>query len=205
MLKEDNEDTLAHYGVEGMRWGVRKEERASAHFNTVDSATGRKKQVSYDPKRVNITRQADGSISVTGDKRAVAAVKRQINTPTPHPDHKIARETLKKSLSTVSNKDLKATNERLNLEKSYTQLRFERSKVGQGKQHVGIILGVLGSVGTVATLYTKLAEPKNRETIKQGIKFIQKTNNKNTTAFLTNPKVYSRAANVAKLALQVVK
>ena len=196
---------LAHYGVEGMRWGVRKENPIS-YMNITDPNTGKKSKIVYDPTKVQLSRNSDGSVAINGtNKKAIASVRRQLNAAKAHPDHTVARETLKKSLATVSNKDLKDTNTRLALEKQYSQLKYERSTVGKGKNYVGLILGLIGTGLTVATTYTKLATPENQVILKQGFNFINKKVPKLIKTQIKNPQILKRAANVARLATKVVK
>lgn len=204
-IDPEDPEFLAHYGVEGMRWGVRKDTPTS-HMNIIDPITGKKSKIVYDPTKVQLSRNSDGSVAINGtNKKAIASVRRQLTAAKAHPDHTIARETLKKPLATVSNKDLKDTNTRLALEKQYSQLKYERSTVGKGKNHIGIVLGLLGTAGTVLGTYAKLSDPKSQAAIKNGIQFIAKTNKKSVTTYITNPKVYSRALKVAQLATKVVK
>lgn len=193
MPTEATEDFLAHYGVEGMRWGIRKQESASAHLNITDPTTGKKAMINYDPKKVKVGRNKDGSISVSGNnKRAIANVKKQLTAAKAHPDHKIARETLKKTLASTSNKELKATNERLNLEKQYSQLKYERSTVGKGQTHVKTTLALVGTGLGVGLTVSKLATPDNVKRAKTGLAFIQRA--------VSNPEAYIRAVKVARLA-----
>lgn len=196
-MTEESEDTLAHYGVLGMRWGYRKEEH-DAHINVTDKATGKKSKVGYDSKKVTVTRNPDGTVSVRGtDKRAVSDVRKQLDRAKIHPDHEIARTTLKKPLSSISNKDLQATNQRLSLEKQYAQLRYDRSTVGKGQAHVKTTLALIGTGAATGITISKLATPKNIAIAKKGITYVSRA--------MANPEAYMRAVRVAKLAAKVVK
>lgn len=98
-------DFLAHYGVKGMRWGVRK--------------------------------QADGSMKPSG------------KTPKSE-DHETSRELMKKRPSQMSNSELKKLNERLQLEKTYSELMTKQgSTVGKGQTYVKNSLSLAKTAGEV--------------------------------------------------------
>lgn len=70
-------------------------------------------------------------------------------------DHETARALMKKSPSQMSNSDLKKLNERLQLERSYTELMAKQgSSVGRGRTYVRNTLDVTKTVGDVAKLVT---------------------------------------------------
>ena len=192
MPTEATEEFLAHYGVLGMRWGVNKEESTS-FLNVTDPITGKKSKILYNDKKVQLSRNSDGSVKIEGtNKRAIAAVNRQLKTANAHPDHDIARDTLKKPLNSISNKDLKRTNERLQLEKQYSTLKYERSTVGKGQAHVKTTLALIGTGATVGITVSKLATPANIAKAKVGLAYAQR--------YLNNPTAFRRAMRVARLA-----
>lgn len=105
-------NSLSHYGIRGMRWGVRRYQNS------------------------------DGTYTSIGKKR-----KRQ---DTAHEDYINAHS--KKSVKSMSNAELKARNNRLQMEQQYTNLTRKTSK---GKQAVqtfiktaGLLSGAMAAYGT---------------------------------------------------------
>lgn len=93
-----DEDTLEHYGVLGMRWGVRK-----------DRSTGRK--VGKPVKGTKAATRSTPSVSKKG--------KRDY---TPSSDQKSVDKVKKKDPREMSNDDIKKANERARLVREYRQL-----------------------------------------------------------------------------------
>lgn len=101
-FQEEMDATLMHYGVKGMRWGVRKK-RSSA-------------PVSTDPVDVTIKSHPGGKIQTSGghnqpaheDAKKAAAYRQQARASSP---------------STLSNAQLKALIERVRLENDYAKIR----------------------------------------------------------------------------------
>ena len=97
------ENYMAHYGVKGMRWGVRKNRAPSA-------------PVSQDPVDVTIKSHPGGKIQTSGgsnqpahdDAKKAAAYRQQARASSP---------------STLSNTQLKALIERVRLENDYAKIR----------------------------------------------------------------------------------
>lgn len=100
---------LYHYGVKGMKWGIRRYQNKDGTRTT----TGKKRD-----------RQADWS----DDARNASAIK-------------------KKSVKQMSNKELKALNERTRLEQEYE--RLNPSAVKRGVKVVGATAAALGTVAGV--------------------------------------------------------
>lgn len=86
----DLDDFLAHYGIRGMKWGVRRSRAELA-----------KTRAGHEP-----------SSDASAARRTQAQVK-------------------KGGIGSVSNADLRALNERLNLEKNYKSLTSSKQKDGQ--------------------------------------------------------------------------
>lgn len=109
------EDFLEHFGVKGMRWGVRRSraERAAA---------------ANAPSEITVkTKPGKGVVKTSGGARHPAsddAVKAAA-----------AKQKLKASkISSLSNAELKSLNERLNLENNYYKNIATRQEVSKGKK-----------------------------------------------------------------------
>lgn len=105
-------NSLAHYGIRGMKWGVRR------------------------------FQNSDGSYTSAGKKR-----KQEVSV---HEDYANAHS--KKSVKSMSNAELKARNNRLQMEQQYANLT---RKTSRGKQAVqtfiktaGLLSGAMAAYGT---------------------------------------------------------
>lgn len=103
-------NSLAHYGIRGMKWGVRQ------------------------------FQNSDGSYTSTGKKRK--------QKESVHEDYANAHS--KKSVKSMSNAELKARNNRLQMEQQYANLTRTTSK---GKKTVQTFIKTAGLVGGVAGAY----------------------------------------------------
>lgn len=114
---------LFHYGVKGMRWGVRKDESAS------------KGGSDKGPTAVVVSQKKPGTFATAkGGKR--------------HPiadDAKRALEARQKARASttdaLTNAELRAAVERMNLERQYSQLSFESDRRSKGKRFIAGLLG----------------------------------------------------------------
>lgn len=104
-------DELYHYGIKGMKWGVRR----------------------YQNK--------DGSLTSAGKKR--------YNQNDWSDDAKEASRLKKKSVSQMSNAELRKLTERQQLERNYANLNPSRIKKG-----LAVATTVATALGTITTLYT---------------------------------------------------
>ena len=120
-------------GVKGMRWGVT---RSGAQLS---GASGDNRRAVF---------------KVTSAGKAPLSKPRQISE-----DKATVLATRKKSVSEMSNADLKRVNERMQLEQTYAQLSQKTSKVAQGGKLVKTIIGV-GK--TAADVYNMANSPAGK-------------------------------------------
>lgn len=98
--------SLRHYGVKGMKWGVRR--NRNTHTDK-DGNTVRTRRKSSRIKRVDLSEDSKRKArKPSDDAAAVAAIRRK---------HKTGR-----SLDTLSNKELRAYTERAQLEEQYRRV-----------------------------------------------------------------------------------
>lgn len=127
-------DELYHYGIKGMKWGVRRFQNSDGSL----TAEGRKRYESEDIR--NMQKQVDkGKNVVDGVKRskAKAAEKR-------------TEKKIKDDLSQMSDQELRAIVNRLNMEERYMQVMKTRD-VQIGKSKVDKILDYAGTVLTIGS------------------------------------------------------
>ena len=127
-------DELKHYGIKGMKWGVRRFQNADGSL----TADGRKRYGSEDMR--NVKKQVDnGKNVVDGVKRskAKAAEKR-------------TEKKIKDDLSQMSDKELRDIVNRLNMEERYMQVMKTRD-VQVGKSKVDKILDYAGTALTIGS------------------------------------------------------
>ena len=101
-------DSLEHYGVKGMKWGVRKDRSSGSNSS---------RKLTVSPSRL-------GGLKVSGDA-----------TRKPHGDAISAAKAKaianKSSVSALSNKELKDLVNRMRLESQYSELKAKDKKSGQ--------------------------------------------------------------------------
>lgn len=120
-------DELFHYGVKGMRWGVRKSRPTSG---------GTKKS----KKKSLFSKMSD-------KKKKAAKAKEKSKEETQEPEKK-------KSVKDMSDAELRAKISRLQLEKQYTDLSRQTEPVNKGKKFVENIMTKSGeNIGTQLTTY----------------------------------------------------
>lgn len=123
------DDELCHYGILGMKWGVRRYENA------------------------------DGTLTPAG--------KARYSKYTESSDHAAYRETKKKPVESLSNKELQAYNQRANLEREFRRNKANAGSIKRGEETLKTVL----SVGTTVTSIVALANtPGGKKIIAAGKK-----------------------------------
>ena len=104
-------DELMHYGIPGMRWGIRRRSSADKALSK-DVASLRKAGFNKEADAVDQVRQKNAA-------KLTALKKKSENSSDEHTE---VRKLLKKKSSQLTNEDLKKINRRLELEKKYSEL-----------------------------------------------------------------------------------
>lgn len=155
---------LFHYGIKGMKWGVRRKEGSDG---TVGSRLGagnirqKKADGSVTTTRVKkgeMKKNPDGSLGFTS-KRAAKNVQKRYDKTNPSEDHKKATSLKSRSVSSLSNQELRDVNKRLDLEQNYARLTNKPSTLQKGIKYTQTGLTVVG----LATAAYKL---KDNELVK---------------------------------------
>lgn len=118
-MPESIDDILAHHGVKGMKWGVRKN-RSNPTAVTLNSRPGRKIKTSGGQNQ-----------PASRDAKAAARIRQRAKAS---------------SVDSLSNADLKALVNRMQLERQYSQLKSDRAGFGER-----FAKGVLQKVGQQQT------------------------------------------------------
>lgn len=117
---EYNQNELYHYGVKGMRWGVRRD-RSSSN-GSIDLKTAKKKTEAAG-RIVNETQNINNQISKT---RMTKAGKKQLN---------VAKQ--------MNDKELREAVNRLNMEQQYANL--STNHINSGRANVDAVLSRVGT------------------------------------------------------------
>ena len=129
-----NADELKHYGIKGMKWGVRRFQNSDGSL----TPEGRKRYDSDDLKETQ-KKVEKGKAMVDGVKktRTKAAEKQH-------------EKKIKSDLSQMSDKELRDIVNRLNMEERYTQVMKSRG-VETGKNRADKILEYAGTALTIGS------------------------------------------------------
>lgn len=156
-------DYLVHYGIKGMKWGVRKSRPSS----------GRSRRRSS-PEEIRARRDALFTQNIKGgkDKPNVSPAERMVSESRKSvestsnifkalSDMKRRRSSFNLDVKKMSNSELQSRINRLNLEKQYKKLTYEDTRSGMESvseilDMFGDALVVAGGVITVASTINKL-------------------------------------------------
>lgn len=121
------DDELYHFGIKGMKWGVRRYENA------------------------------DGTLTPAGKARYAKYTESS--------DHAAYRETKKKPVESLSNKELQAYNQRANLEREFRKNKHNSGSIKRGEETLKTVL----SIGTTVTSIVALANtPGGKKIVQAG-------------------------------------
>lgn len=141
---------LYHYGVKGMKWGVRRYQNEDGTLTDAGVKRYSKKGYAADKRETGSTKNYKSSSDEENRKRAnkYVADKRKEKTKGWSKDAKRVDSIKRKSVNAMSNKELKEVNTRKNLEKQYRDLN--PSLIERG---VKAAAAIGAATGTVITVY----------------------------------------------------
>jgi transcription initiation factor IIF auxiliary subunit len=120
-------NSLAHHGVKGMKWGVRKD-------GSVSSTTTRTSSVRRPAQDITAKQKPGQFVRTTGGKRNTAA-EDAVKVAA-------ARQLAKKSTTdALTTKQLQEAVTRMNLEQQYTQLAKKQDRRTRGQRFIQALLG----------------------------------------------------------------
>lgn len=137
MWKYTHTDELYHYGVPGMKWGQRK-----ARYTSGSGQPSNIKRVVRRPvsaSQPSAASQFKKSASTMINKIREARLRKQQQAAS-NPSGKQIKRIRRKSLDQLTNTELQAVNNRLQLEQNYRDLAAKKSI---GKKVVGFAIGTL--------------------------------------------------------------
>ena len=146
---------LQHWGIKGMKWGVRRYQNADGSL----TPAGVKR---YRDEAENIERQLNGRKSTTVDdyQNAIKKTKsvgegidsvRKFNDDSKKLKDPAMERRIRKSTEQMSDKELQQRVQRLNMEDNYTRMMMHREHLQQGEDYVNKVLDVSATVVRGAT------------------------------------------------------
>lgn len=166
-------DQLAHHGIKGQKWGVRKYQNQDGSYTSAGrirygvgkarSSLSNAYQNTSSKDLKNVQKLNKGLQSAVKSGQEISRTVDRISeskqkTPTPVRKPKV-------DLNTISDKELQQVINRLNMEQQYARLTAEPKKVSKGKQAVdnalsvgGAALSVVGSALSIAIAIKTLKE-----------------------------------------------
>ena len=159
-----DENYLIHYGVLGMKWGIRRSRQVLNKYGesySKDKQSGKSRQEAKanmvskykSDKMKKVNRSASlGRSSAEDIKNASSATKKFIEER----DSKKAKAQAKAKAKTMTDEELSKYIRRANLEKQYASLSSE--DVASGHEKVMAALDVIGAAASVAVIGFKIAE-----------------------------------------------
>ena len=156
---------LQHWGIKGMKWGVRRYQNADGSLTPAGKKRYRDESESIERELSGATKKSasveDYQTSIKTAKSAsdtIDAARKLKDDAHKIKDPKLERQ-IRKSTEQMSDKELQQRVQRLNMEERYSQVMQQRHKIDRGESKVNQILDVAGDVvsGAVTALTIAVA------------------------------------------------
>lgn len=165
LTPDDMRCALMHYGVKGMKWGVRRANRKAEKAETKAAIKEAKSDAKASRKAADVQSKISKAVRKDAKKdRGEVGVKSKVVGPKKTEEAKVAADSRKRSskhgTDVLSNKELQDMVTRMNLEQQYQNLmdnKKSQSARSAGTKYIGGMLLDIGStvVKDVATDYLK--------------------------------------------------
>lgn len=128
-----SDDYLIHYGIKGMKWGVRRTDAqlAAARGETLKTTKSDKKTSSSSKSTTSPAKKAVSSVTSKAKKVVSSAQKKSEEKKTKKAEKKAEKQASKKKLKDMTDEEIQERIARLELEKKYKSLSNERKSAGQ--------------------------------------------------------------------------
>lgn len=157
-------DNLQHWGIKGMRWGVRRFQNSDGTLTPAG-----KKRYEKEMTKLKAEERVEKNKARTKAKLDKLEEKRQ-SIEKLRDDNKKAEEKPKKKSSTMTDDELRDAIARLDLEKRYRQLMTEKKEVSKAAKEKSTGIGKKFVTGTLKSIGGKMLLPALEDTGKQLIK-----------------------------------